>query len=104
MRDRARRSSTGGAAASGDRCGWFTAQQVGAGVGQGEGLRESSHEDVVDAVAPCSLVPLEQGAGAVRADPALDSLDADQGPADPGWRDRVRRVFGEVLLDVVEGR
>lgn len=39
---------------------------------------ETGHENVVDAVAPCSFVPLEERAGAVGADAALYRLDAGQ--------------------------
>lgn len=45
------------------RAGWLAAQQVGAGVGQSEGPLEASHEDIVDAVAARSFIPLQERAG-----------------------------------------
>ncbi|MDX3762360.1 hypothetical protein ACWDBO_41745 [Streptomyces mirabilis] len=68
---------------SGGRSGRFAAQQAGAGIREGEGSLEPGDKRVVDAVAPCSLVPLEQGVRAIRADAALHRLDAGQRPVDP---------------------
>ncbi|MGW7529723.1 hypothetical protein [Streptomyces sp. NPDC054783] len=63
---------------SGGRSGRLAAQEVGAGVGQGESPLKPGHERVVDAVAPGSFVPLEQRTGTVRKDAALYRLDAGQ--------------------------
>lgn len=60
VRGRARRSSTGGEAASPDRAGRLAAQQVGAGIGERDDAVECVHQNRVDAVEPCLLVPLEQ--------------------------------------------
>lgn len=56
---------------SGGRSDGSPRRRSGACIGHGEGSREPGGERVVDAVAPCSFVPLEQGASAVRADTAL---------------------------------
>src|SRR3954454_21365609 len=90
------RTMTGGQVAGPDG-------QVGADVSQGEDPLETGHEDIIDAVAPCSFVPLEERADAVRADAALYRLDAGQGAADLRRRYRVRRVVGEVVLHVLVG-
>ncbi|WP_184503153.1 hypothetical protein [Streptomyces botrytidirepellens] len=55
--------------------GEFTAQQVGAGIGDREGPLDPFHEPLVDVVEPRPLVALEQSGRAGRADAALYRLD-----------------------------